>query len=117
MWRVEFAANAEQDFELTFDHLLRSYLDFGEDSDDAFDRAVERIQTIYTSGFDLAKAPYQGTLRTDILTGLRYVRREKAVFWFVPDEERQVIQILAVFFGGQDHIRHMLTRLLGGPPE
>jgi hypothetical protein len=34
------------------------------------------------------------------------------VFWFIPDSDRETVQILAVFFGAQDHITHMLKRLL-----
>ena len=30
VFSLEFSADAEHDFELIFDHLLRSYLDFGE---------------------------------------------------------------------------------------
>jgi plasmid stabilization system protein ParE len=110
---VEFAADAERDFELNFDHLHKSYRDLGESAEVAFEQAAVRIQSIQSSGLAIAKAPYQGTRRPDILPGLRYVRRENAVFWFTLDDERKLVRILAVFFGGQDHIRHMLTRLLG----
>ena len=117
MWTVEFAEAAECDFELIFDHLLQSYQEFGDDFDTACKRAERRIGYIQSSARDLAKIPFQGTLRPDILTGLRFVRHEKAVFWFVAQEDREVVQILAVFFGSQDHIRHMLARLLSGSPE
>jgi len=33
---------------------------------------------------------------------------------FIVDEEARVVRVLAVFFGGQDHQRAMLRRLLGG---
>ncbi len=117
VWTVELAAAAEQDFGLIFDHLYQTYRDFGDDPDVAFDRAERRLQSIQASALGLAKIPFQGTLRPDIRKGLRFVRHDKAVFWFVADEARQTIQVLAIFFGGQDHIRHMLTRLLGGPSE
>lgn len=112
MWRVEYAADSLRDFELIFDHLHGAYQDFGEDERTAFERAAERVHAIQAAGQEIAKAPYQGTLRPDILPGLRFVRRDGAVFWFNLDEAREVVQILAVFFGGQDHIRHMLRRLL-----
>lgn len=117
MWTVEFAAQAERDFELIFDHLLQSYQDFGDEFDVAIDRAAQRIMAIQSSALDLAKIPYQGTLRPDILDGLRFVRHSKAVYWFVADEDRKMVQVLAIFYGGQDHIRHMLTRLLSDQPE
>lgn len=117
MWRVEFAAAAERDFELIFDHLIRSYQEFGDNFDTAFGRAAQRVSAIQSSASDLAKIPFQGTLRPDILPGLRFVRHDKAVFWFVAQEDQKVVQILAVFFGSQDHIRHMLARLLSSLPE
>ena len=112
MWSLEFSADAERDFELIFDHLVKSYLEFGEDIDVAFERAVERIRGIRISANKLALAPKQGTLRPDILESLRFVRLDKAVFWFVLDEGQKIVRVLAVFFGAQDHIRHMLVRLL-----
>ena len=117
MWTVEFAAAAERDFELIFDHLLQSYQEFGDGFDPAFDRAEQRISAIQSSARDLAKIPFQGTLRPDILPGLRFVRHDKAVFWFVAQEDQQIVRILSVFFGSQDHIRHMLARLLSGLSE
>ena len=104
MWSLEFSADAERDFELIFDHLVKSYLEFGEDSDVAFERAVERIRGIRISANKLALAPKQGTLRPDILESLRFVRLDKAVFWFVLDEGQKIVRVLAVFFGAQDHI-------------
>lgn len=117
MWAVEFAEAAERDFELIFDYLLKSYQEFGDDFDTAFDRAEQRIGAIHTSARDLAKIPFQGTLCPDILPNLRFVRRNKAVFWFVAKKDQEIVQILAVFFGSQDHTRHMLARLLSGLPE
>ncbi len=117
MWTVEFAAAAERDFELIFDHLIRSYQEFGDDFGTAFERGERRIRNIQSTAKNLAKVPFQGTLRPDILPDLRFVRHDKAVFWFVAQEEQQIVQILAVFFGSQDHIRNMLARLLSGLPE
>ena len=42
----QFAADAERDFGLIFDHLLRSYLDFGESLQSALDHAEARILEI-----------------------------------------------------------------------
>ncbi|KEO59990.1 type II toxin-antitoxin system RelE/ParE family toxin [Thioclava indica] len=114
VWSVEFAAATEQDFELIFEHLVQSYTDFGDDLETAMNRAEHRILTIQSLALELAKAPFQGTLRPDILDELRYVRHNKAVFWFIANEDRKAVQVLAVFYGGQDHIRHMLARLLAG---
>lgn len=117
MWTVEFAAAAEDDFGLIFEHLAQVYRDLGDDPDVAFDRAEQRLNGILATARTLANVPFQGTLTPDIGEGLRFVRKDKAVFWFVADETRQIVQVLAVFFGGQDHTRHMLARLLAGPTE
>ena len=117
MWTVEYAAAAERDFELIFEHLVESYQEFGDNIETAFDRAERRIDDIQSSAKDLAKIPFQGTLRSDILPGIRFVRHDKAVFWFVVQEDREVVQVLAVFFGSQDHIRHMMARLLSATLE
>ena len=112
MWNVEFSENAEHDFELIFDHLVDSYIGFGEDIEDALEHAANRVLSIRGLSNKLGRAPQQGTVRDDIAHGMRFVRLDKAVFWFDLDEQRQVVRILAVFFGAQDHIRHMLTRAL-----
>lgn len=117
MWTVEFAAVAVRDFELIFDHLVQSYQEFGDDIETAFDRAERRIVEIQSLSETLAKIPFQGTLRPDILPGLRFVRHNKTVFWFIAQEDREIVQVLAVFFGSQDHIRHMLARLLSDTAE
>ncbi|MES0884846.1 type II toxin-antitoxin system RelE/ParE family toxin [Roseibium sp. SCP14] len=112
MWTLEYSAAAERDFELIFDHLFTSYTDLGDDTEAAFERVVSRIRTIRSSIDGLCNTPFIGTLRPDILPELRFVRREQAAVWFVSDEKRQKVIVAAIFFGSQDHIRHMLTRLL-----
>jgi plasmid stabilization system protein ParE len=52
-------------------------------------------------------------MHDDILPGLRHVTLGRAVIWFDVIEDKSNVRILAVFFGGQDHIRRMLARLLG----
>ena len=112
MWTLEYSAAAARDFELIFDHLFGSYTELGDDTEAAFARASSRIRTIRSSIDGLCNTPFIGTLRPDILPDLRFVRREHAAVWFVSDEKRHEITVAAIFFGSQDHIRHMLTRLL-----
>ncbi|MDX8350404.1 type II toxin-antitoxin system RelE/ParE family toxin [Cognatiyoonia sp. IB215446] len=112
MWRIEFAADVGHDFALIFDHLLAAYVDFGDPGDVALDRAAVRIRAIQADAEKLAELPFQGTLLHDIVPDVRFVRRNNAVFWFRPDAETEVVRILAVFFGAQDHIRHMMVRIL-----
>lgn len=113
VYEVTFSADAERDFELIFEFLFESYVEFGEAVAPAIDRAEERIQSIRTDIEALAKAPHRGTMHDDILPGLRHVTFGRAVIWFDLIEDKSSVRILAIFFGGQDHIRRMLTRLLG----
>ncbi|MDP6343356.1 MAG: type II toxin-antitoxin system RelE/ParE family toxin [Alphaproteobacteria bacterium] len=117
VWTTEFSEAAEHDFELIFDHLFQSYVQFGEQPASAFAKATERLEAIRTTASAISKAPYRGTLRDAIAPGLRQVTIDRAVFWFDLDETRRKVRILAIFFGGQDHIRHMLARLLKGDPS
>lgn len=113
-WRTEFAAEAELDFELIFDHFFGTYLDFGEKPADAFEKAAQRLEGIRAAAEGIAQAPYRGTLHDDIAPGLRHVTIDRAIFWFDLDEAAETVRILAVFFGGQDHVRRILARLLDG---
>lgn len=106
-FRIEFSDECENDFELIFDHLFRSYVDFGEDAGAAMEHAARR-----TRGIRLATFPVRGTLRNDILPAVRHLTIDRATYWFEVDVEARTVRILAIFFGGQDHIRHMLVRLL-----
>ena len=56
-WRTEFAADAERDFELIFDHLFDAYEGFGEARAGAFVRAGQRVERIRTAAEKIARAP------------------------------------------------------------
>ncbi|MBY0563268.1 MAG: hypothetical protein K2P58_03695 [Hyphomonadaceae bacterium] len=60
----------------------------------------------------IAKRPHQGTLLPNLLPNLRCVTKDHAIFYFTVDDEARIVRVLAIFFGGQDHQRHMLKRLL-----
>ena len=111
-FRVEFLAEAERDFGLIFDHLLRSYLEFGESPESALDHAEARIAEIRAAAERILTAPCRGERHDDIPPGVRHLAIGRAIDWFDVDEPRETVRVLAVFFGGQDHVRHMMTRLL-----
>ena len=111
-FRLEFAAAAERDFELIFDHLLRSYLDFGESLDSALNHAGTRTLEVRAAADRILTVPHRGERHDDILPGLRHLAIGRAIYWFDIDDLRESVRVLAVFFGGQDHVRHMLARLL-----
>jgi plasmid stabilization system protein ParE len=54
------------------------------------------------------------TVLPKLAPGLRSVTKDRAVFYFTFDDDARIVCVLAVFFGGQDHQRAMLRRLLGG---
>ncbi len=109
---IEFSAESERDFELIFEHLFESYVDFGENTGEALERAARRIMDIRKAAERLATFPIRGTLRDDVLPGVRYLAIDRATYWFDVDEAAGRVRVLAIFFGGQDHVRHMLLRLL-----
>lgn len=111
-YELRRAAGVARDLELIFDFLFEAALAFGEDTASAFDRAAARILAIETAMEALTEVPHQGTLRPDLLPGLRQVTKGRAVFYFDVDDSAAILRVLAVFYGGQDHQRHMLLRLL-----
>jgi len=112
-YKVERSLDTDRDLEAIFDFLVESYIEFGDAREDAFERAVERLESIQSAMTSLGKAPHQGTLRPELLRGLRSVTNERANFYFDVDDESRLVRVLAIFFGGQDHQRAMLKRLLG----
>ena len=111
-FRLEFSVEAERDFGLIFDHLLQSYLGFGDSLESAFNHAEARTLEIRAAAERILAAPHRGERHDNLLPGLRHVAIERAIYWSEIDDERQTVRVLAVFFGGQDHVRRMLARLL-----
>jgi toxin ParE1/3/4 len=111
-WRIEFSADAECDIDILFRHLADSYVAFGEPRMVAASRAVERIGRILDRTERIARAPYRGERHDDLLPDLRHLTLDRAIYWYRIDDTRQVVSILAIFYGGQDHVRQMLLRLL-----
>ena len=114
---VVFAAEAINDLLLITEYLTQAYCGFGEPSAEANRHAQVRIEAIIAAAERLATAPLRGESHDDLLPGLRHLALDRAVFWFRPRAEQREIQVLAVFFGGQDHQRRMLVRLLQNSSE
>lgn len=113
-YRLERETQVTHDLEHIYNFLFESYLSFGQAPDDADAAAAARIDGIEDGLEALAALPHQRTRREDWLPGLRNVTVDRAVFYFTVDDEARLVRVLAVFFGGQDHQRAMLRRLLGG---
>jgi toxin ParE1/3/4 len=114
IYTVRRSVQAGRDLSLIFDHLIGSYTALGEDATSAFERAANRLRAIDSAMEKLGRTPFQGTLRDDLMPGLRQVTKNSAIFYFLTDEARESVDVLAVFFGGQDQQRRMLMRLLEG---
>ena len=112
VFSLEFSAEAEHDFELIFDHLLRSYLDFGESLESALDHAGARVLEIRAAAERILTAPQRGERPDEILPGSRHLSIGRTTYRFEVDKTLWTVRVLAVFFGGQDHVRHMMIRLL-----
>jgi len=112
-FKIRFADAAIRDFDLIFDHLAESYSSFGESLDSALAHAARRVMEIRAAIDRIAHMPHQGTKRDDVLPGVRHLTIDSATYWFDVDEPRRTVLVLGIFFGGQDHQRHMLIRLLG----
>ncbi len=112
-YEVVRTREADRDIDGLFDFLIESYVHFGDSVESAFARASQRIERVKADFRGLGKIPKQGTLRPKLTPGLRSVTKERAVFYFIVDDEAHVVRVLAVFFGGQDHQRKMLKRLMG----
>ncbi|MYK32194.1 MAG: type II toxin-antitoxin system RelE/ParE family toxin [Boseongicola sp. SB0670_bin_30] len=105
------SAGCDSDLDLIHDHLFNAYRDFGDAPDIAFERAVERTRGIEDDMAALGNVPFQGTLEPQIMEGLRYATKGRAVFYFLVDEGHREVQVLGISFGGQDHRKHMLERI------
>lgn len=60
----------------------------------------------------ILSAPHRGERHDDILPGVRHLTTGRAIYRFDIDELRETMRVLAMLFGGQNHVRHMMARLL-----
>src|SRR5262245_6871396 len=110
-YRVERSIACDRDLALIFDYLLTTYQELGDPPEDAFARAADRIRAIEDDMVAHGQAPFQDTRWPELVPGLRWVTKNRAILYFQIDEDASSIRILVVFFGGQEHRRQMLLRL------
>ncbi len=103
-YKLVFATSALGDFDRIVEHLFRSYVNFGDMPWRAFDRTETRISEIRNFIRKLEITPHQGTARDDLMAGLRVLpdRRGAAIAFKVNDQKR-IVKVLRVFFGGEDY--------------
>lgn len=110
-WTTEDAEAVESDLEAIFEHLFDSHLHFGHTIREAGIMAAQRVDAIATRRLTLANAPHRGTRHSLGGRSYRHVTIDRAIYWFTLDEAAEVLRIEAIFFGGQDHLDRMFTRL------
>ncbi len=110
-YKVSRAAGITRDLDLIEDHLTGAYQTFGDDLENAVERAAARIEDALVYMRSFATHPHRGTEHPTIWPGLRTVTHRAFVFYFEIDEAALSVRLLAVFFGGADHRRQIMDRL------
>ena len=111
MWQTELSEQAVADLSSIFDHLFASHLRFGHDRQKAAALARDRVREISAQRARISTAPFRGTVHLIRGRQLRHVTIKRTIYWFKIDEEKRIVSIEAIFFGGQDHFSRMSARL------
>jgi plasmid stabilization system protein ParE len=109
-YRVSRAADVTRDLALIEEHLVQVYHEFGDDMDNAMERAADRIDEALAYMRTFAAHPHRGTEHPTIRSGIRTVTNKSFIFYFEIDESSSEVRILAIFFGGADHRRQIMER-------
>ncbi len=109
-YRVARAADVTRDLDLIEEHLVQAYQKFGDDQENAIQRAAARIEDALTYMRTFATHPHRGTEHPNIRPGIRSVTNKSFVFYFDINEPSFEVRILAIFFGGVDHRRQIIDR-------
>jgi len=59
----------------------------------------------------MVMAPHRGERHDTLRPSLRHLTTDRAIYWFDVNDAEQRVRVLAIFFGSQGQVRHMLTRL------
>lgn len=116
VWQIELSDLIASDLSSIEDFIFHSATSLGEPKARASEMADRRIRTILIDLGTLTRAPYQGTRCPELGQNTRRVTKDRAIFYYDLIEDRQVIRLLAIFFGGQDHDARILARLLTPEP-
>jgi plasmid stabilization system protein ParE len=110
-YRVRRAADVAHDLDLIEEHLVQSYREFGDDLENAVERAAARICEALAYMWTFETHPHRGTEHADVRPGVRTATDKRFVFYFEIDALSFEVRILAIFFGGVDHRRQIMDRL------
>lgn len=112
VWRHEFISSAFRDLDHIGRFIELNALDRGETDERALAMGQSRVEKILSAAQALTRAPYQGTRLPHLGPSIHRATKDRAILYFDLIEDRQIIRILAIFFGGQDHDSRILARLL-----
>jgi plasmid stabilization system protein ParE len=107
---VRRAASVTRDLAAIRQHLISSYEEFGDTRQAATGRATVRLREAFDYMQTFASHPHRGTVHPELQAGIRHVTHRNFVFYFEIEEQGAEVKILAVFFGGSDHLRQIVGR-------
>jgi plasmid stabilization system protein ParE len=113
VYRVVRSEDAGRDLQVILEHLIESHLGFGEAPAEALPLAAACMGKIHDAMARLGKQPHQGSLEPALLPDIRHVTKDRAISYFTVDDAAELVTVLAIFFGAQDHQRAMLKRIMG----
>jgi len=108
---IRRAAAVARDFSAIRRHLIRSYEGFGDTHAVAAERAAARLRGAFDYMQTFATHPHRGTLHPELKGRIRHVTDKNSVFYFEIEEREAEVRVLAVFFGGADHVTQITERL------
>lgn len=108
---VRRAASVPRDISAIRAHLIRSYRAFGDTYAEAAERASDRIRGALDYMRTFESRPHRGTMHPGQVEEIRHVTSEDFIFYFKINEKSAEVSIIAVFFGGEDHLRRIEQRL------
>jgi len=108
---VRRAVSVTRDLSAIRRHLISAYEEFGDTRQAATERAAARLREAFDDMQTFATHPHRGTVHPELKDGIRHVTDRNFVFYFEIEEQRAEVKILAVFFGGADHLRQIAERL------
>ena len=102
-YELIFTEKITDDYNRNSDHLLRSYLHFGDRPETAINRVEQRVLELRAFIQSLKINPNRGTRRDDLTIGLRILSdRRRAVIAFLVDDVKNSVTVVSIFFGGED---------------
>lgn len=102
-FRVQFSVAAINDLRTIARHL--------EHTTGNIAGAVRRTKEIRAFALSIGALPHQGMRRDELRKGLRTASIGRAIIAFEVDDSAELVRVLGLFYGGQDHDSILLGRI------